>query len=249
MNTTNYFNNTNKNLKDTLLEEFKNNYKNGLMHLFSCELSYHSNKIEGSRLSKEQTAFLFETQEICQGENTFTPKDIEEARGHFLMFNFMLKTLEQKLSQNLIKKYHYYLKCGVFEDIANGRPIGEYKNKQNYVGDLITTSPAMVEKEMQRLLKWYIEKPEVTICDLAEFHVRYEEIHPFADGNGRTGRIILFRESLLHLEYPIIINSSLSSQYKLKLSKAQKTRNFKDLSEFFIEQQALYKSEIDEYLK
>ena len=145
-------------LKDVLIEEFQNQYKNGLMHLFSCELSYHSNKIEGSRLTKEQTAFLFETQEMCQGDNTFTPKDVEEARGHFLMFNHMLKTLNDELSEKMIKEFHYYFKFGDFEDIMNGRPIGEYKKRPNYVGDIKTVMPSDVPNKMNELLNWYSEK-------------------------------------------------------------------------------------------
>lgn len=224
-------------LKDILLEEFSHDYKNGLYHLFSCKLAYHSNKIEGSKLSEEQTNLLFETYEVCQEENTYVPKDIEETRGHFLMFDYMLKTLDMSLTEDMIKKFHYYLKFGVFEDIANNKPIGEYKRKQNFVGTLITTPPNKVCSEMKQLLSWYSNINSIEISDLAEFHVRYEEIHPFADGNGRTGRMILFRESLLHLDIPIIIDSAFDTQYKSILSKAQKDRDFNALTNFFTEHQ------------
>lgn len=234
-------------LKDILLEEFSHDYKNGLYHLFSCKLAYHSNKIEGSRLSEEQTAFLFETNEVCQGANTYVPKDVEEARGHFLMFNYMLKTINMPLTEDIIKKFHYYLKFGVFEDIANNRPIGEYKRKQNFVGTLVTSPPDKVSSEMKQLLSWYDNIKSINITDLAEFHVRYEEIHPFADGNGRTGRMLLFRESLLNLDIPVIIDSAFDTQYKSILSKAQKDRDFNLLANFFTERQISYKDIIESY--
>ena len=236
-------------LKEKLLEEFQHDYKNGLYHLFSCKLAYHSNRIEGSRLSEEQTAFLFETSEVCQGDNTYVPKDVEEARGHFLMFNHMLKTLSEPLSEDMIKKFHYYLKFGVFDDIANGRPIGEYKRLPNIVGTLKTAAPKEVPDLMSELLSWYTGLNNITLNELSEFHVRYEEIHPFADGNGRTGRMILFRESLLNTDYPIIIDSNVDTKYKTILSTVQKNRNFEDLALFFETQQSEYKEIIDNYLK
>ena len=122
-------------------------------------------------------------------------KDVEEMNGHFLMFNYMLDTLDDELSQDLIKRFHYELKSGVFEDRANGYAIGDYKERPNMVGMYTTVRPKEVPTEMERLLAWY-HSQEKTIQVLAEFHARYESIHPFQDGNGRTGRMILFRESL-----------------------------------------------------
>ena len=114
------------------------------------------------------------------------------------MFNYMLDTFDEELSQELIKKLHYELKSGVFEDRANGYAIGDYKKRPNMVGMYRTVLPADVESEMEKLLKWYNEQDK-NIETLARFHARYESIHPFQDGNGRTGRMLIFRESL---KYP-----------------------------------------------
>lgn len=114
------------------------------------------------------------------------------------MFNYIVDTFDEELSQELIKKLHYELKSGVFEDRANGYAIGDYKKRPNMVGMYRTVLPADVESEMEKLLKWYNEQDK-NIETLARFHARYESIHPFQDGNGRTGRMLIFRESL---KYP-----------------------------------------------
>ena len=115
--------------------------------------------------------------------------------GHFTMFNEMLKTYSEPLSCDLIKRYHHALKSGVFEDVANGYPIGEYKNRRNIVADVVTCPPEKVADEIDRLFEWYKGIDEKTISVLAELHIRYERIHPFQDGDGRTVRF-----SPVHIE-------------------------------------------------
>lgn len=112
--------------------------------------------------------------------------------GHFPMFNRMLETIHQPLTQELIKVFHYELKSGVFEDRANGYVVGDYKKRPNMIGLHDTESPKNVPEKMAELLAWY-EEQQVTLGVLAEFHARYEAIHPFQDGNGRTGRILFYR--------------------------------------------------------
>ena len=158
-------------------------------------MAYNSNKIEGSTLTPEQTASLFDEGTLPQNNDYYRAKDVEETNGHFLMFNYMLDTLREELSEELIKRFHYELKSGVFEDRANGYAIGAYKTRPNMVGMYKTILPKDVGTEMGKLLNWYHEQ-EKDIKTLAEFHARYEAIHPFQDGNGRTGRLLLFRESL-----------------------------------------------------
>ena len=158
-------------------------------------MAYNSNKIEGSTLTQEQTASLFDNGILPRNDNYYRAKDVEEMNGHFLMFNYTLDTLNQPLSQEIIKKMHYELKSGVFEDRANGYAIGNYKQRPNMIGLYKTVHPKDVEIEIGELLQWYADS-EKTMETLAEFHARYEAIHPFQDGNGRTGRMILFRESL-----------------------------------------------------
>lgn len=128
------------------------------------------------------------------------------------MFNKMLETIDQPLSQELIKQFHYELKSGVFEDRANGYAIGDYKKRPNIVGMYETVLPSKVPEEMGKLLSWYSSQ-DVTLEILAEFHVRYESIHPFQDGNGRTGRMILFRECLRHNLSPLIIEDAHRPEY------------------------------------
>lgn len=151
-------------------------------------LAYHSNKIEGSTLTEEQTASLFDNGTLPKSDDYYRAKDVEEMNGHFLMFQKMLDTLDEFLSQDLIKQFHYELKAGVFEDRANGYAIGAYKERPNMIGMYQTVRPENVEREMEAFMDWY-KGQKGTILVLAEFHARYECIHPFQDGNGRTGRL------------------------------------------------------------
>lgn len=203
--------------KKWLIERFKIERKrfdrSGVYAYTQRAMAYNSNKIEGSTLTPEQTASLFDNGTLPQSDDYYRAKDVEEMNGHFLMFNYMLDTLEENLSPELIKHFHYELKSGVFEDRANGYAIGEYKKRPNMVGMYRTTLPGDVENDMNELLEWY-RSQDKTMETLAEFHARYESIHPFQDGNGRTGRMILFRESLKSLEaYPFIVLDKNRSQY------------------------------------
>lgn len=184
-----------KKLKERLFIEFNKRDRSGIYAVTSRELAYNSNKIEGSTLTENQTASLFDTGLLSVSNNVYRAKDIEEMNGHFLMFNHMLKTLDEDLSEELIKKFHYELKSGVFEDKVNGYNIGEYKARPNIAGTMQTSLPVNVSDDMKELLIWY-KNSEKNLSTLALFHLRYEKIHPFQDGNGRTGRMILFREAL-----------------------------------------------------
>ena len=168
-------------------------------------MAYNSNKIEGSTLTPEQTASLFDNGTLPQNDNYYRAKDVEEMNGHFLMLNCMIDTLNEPLTENLIKRFHHEFKLGVFEDRANGYAIGAYKERPNMIGMYKTVLPNQVSEEMGKLLDWY-EQQEKNLDVLAEFHARYETIHPFQDGNGRTGRMILFRECLINPDLkPFII--------------------------------------------
>lgn len=182
-------------LIERMMIERKRFDRSGVYAYTQRTMAYNSNKIEGSTLTPEQTASLFDNGTLPQNNNFYRAKDVEEMNGHFLMFNYMLDTLNEDLTENLIKHFHYELKSGVFEDRANGYAIGAYKERPNMVGIYKTVLPEEVAEEMGKLLKWYGEQ-EKSLNTLAEFHARYEMIHPFQDGNGRTGRMILFRECL-----------------------------------------------------
>ena len=183
--------------KKWLIERFmierKRFDRSGVYAYTQRTMAYNSNKIEGSTLTPEQTASLFDEGTLPQNNDYYRAKEVEETNGHFLMFNYMLDTLQEELSEELIKRFHYELKSGVFEDRANGYAIGAYKTRPNMVGMYKTILPKDVGSEMEKLLNWY-HGQEKDIKTLAEFHARYEAIHPFQDGNGRVGRLILFKE-------------------------------------------------------
>ena len=202
-------------------------------------LAYNSNKIEGSTLTEEQTASLFDTGTLPKSEDYYRAKDVEEMNGHFLMFNKMLDTLEEPLTQELIKAFHFELKSGVFEDRANGYAIGDYKKRPNMVGTSVTVLPQFVETEMTNLLDWY-HKQTITLNILAEFHARYEGIHPFQDGNGRTGRLLVFRECLKNNIVPVVIEDLKRHEYIEALKEYQQDKNIEKMITLFKEEQQFY---------
>lgn len=227
-----------------LTTEMNKKIRNGVYGYTQRNMAYNSNKIEGSTLSKEQTTSLFETQTLKSDKEFVRVKDVEETTGHFIMFNNMLETITDELSEELIKKYHYALKSGVFEDKANGFPIGEYKNRANIVNDIKTTLPANVPMEMSKLLKEYNSKENISLKDITELHVKFKRIHPFQDGNGRTGRVIIFKECLKNNIMPFIIEDEFKPIYYENLKEAQINNNYEPLVKFFESEQRRYFDEI-----
>lgn len=235
--------------------ETKNDFLNFILERFKIErekfdrsgvyaytqrlLAYNSNKIEGSTLTEEQTASLFDNGTLPKSDNYYRVKDVEEMNGHFLMFNKMLDTLDEPLSQELIKQFHYELKSGVFEDRANGYAIGDYKQRPNMIGIYQTVSPENVEQEMNLLMDWY-GKQEVNISVLSEFHAKYESIHPFRDGNGRTGRLILFRECLKNGIVPVVIENVNRNEYLEALKEFREAEKLDKLIVLFEKEQQFY---------
>ena len=237
-------------LKKRFLIEYKNNDRSAIYAKTQTVMAYNSNKIEGSTLTPEQTASLFDTGTICNnGETMYISKDIEEMNGHFLMFNEMLKTLEMPLSEEMIKNFHYQLKAGVFEDRANGYAIGDYKKRPNIIGAVMkTTHPKDVAQEMRLLLQAYHLEKEHDLLSLARFHAHYEKIHPFQDGNGRTGRMILFRECLYNGIIPVIIKDNTKLEYYRTLRIAQSSNDYAPLMEYFYNEQKWYYEILQEFL-
>ena len=211
-------------------------------------LAYNSNKIEGSALTEEQTASLFATGMLPVSDDYYRAKDIEETHGHFLMFHKMIDTLDEPLSEKLIKEFHYELKSGVFEDRANGYAIGEYKKRRNMVGIYETALPNEVPAKMQELLSWYHNTAKKTLAVMAQFHARYEAVHPFQDGNGRTGRLILFRECLKHDLTPVVIEYQYRSRYMESLREFWKAKKIDLFQDLFIEEQEAYAKKINYFL-
>ncbi|MCD8241500.1 MAG: Fic family protein [Lachnospiraceae bacterium] len=221
--------------------------RSGIYAYTQRALAYNSNRIEGSTLTEEQTASLFDSGSLPSNPDYYRAKDVEETNGHFLMFNRMIDTLEEPLSAALIKQFHFELKSGVFEDRANGYAIGDYKKRPNIIGMYETTPPALVEEEIARLLDWY-ENCETNLDTLAIFHARYESIHPFQDGNGRTGRLILFRECLKADIIPLIIEDRLRDQYIEGLKEYRSLERVEILLRLFSGEQMNYQRKITYFL-
>lgn len=234
-----------------LIERFKieqrKRDRSGIYAVTQREIAYNSNKIEGSTLTKEQTASLFDTGHMPKSDDYYRAKDIEEMNGHFLMFNHMIDTLEEPLSEKLIKEFHYELKVGVFEDRANGYAIGDYKKRVNVVGLYETARPEMVPEKMKELLEWYKGMPK-DLATLAAFHAKYETIHPFQDGNGRTGRMLIFRECLVNDIVPLIIEDDNRNHYLEALAEYRKTEKVGLLLELFKKEQKMYNEKIEYFM-
>lgn len=226
-----------------LLERFKIEHtkrdRSGVYGFTQRLLAYNSNKIEGSTLTEEQTASLFDTGILPKTDDYYRAKDVEEMNRHFLMFNKMLDTLDAALDQQIIKSFHFELKSGVFEDRANGYAIGDYKKRPNMIGIHQTTLPSQVPEAMTELLNWY-HTQDVSLKTLAEFHARYEIIHPFQDGNGRTERIILFRECLRHDISPFIIEDANRPEYLEALKAYRQNGTVTELTTLFQKEQEFY---------
>ena len=212
--------------------------RGGLYGYTQRRMAYNSNRIEGSTLTEDETAALFETGGLySNGEVVYRAKDIEEMNGHFLMFNHMMRTLGTPLSEQLIKDFHYQLTSGVFEFRLNGYVSGEYKTRRNTVAGIVTSEPVAVQKDMRELLSWY-QKQDKNLQTLSEFHIKFETIHPFQDGNGRTGRMILFRECMENGIIPFIIQDYNKTTYYNALKAYQSNKDIDKLVSFFRSEQA-----------
>lgn len=197
----------------------------GIYHKLQIDFAYNSNHIEGSRLTHEQTRYLFETQTI-ESDEALRADDVVEAVNHFACFNYMLDTLDKPLTEELIKEYHRLLKSSTTDSLNEWFVVGDYKRRANVVGDRETASPAEVPGAMRKLLKDYGEKARIGLEDIVDFHVRLEAIHPFQDGNGRVGRLVMFRECLVNRVMPFIITENLRYYYYRGLSKWEQERGW-----------------------
>lgn len=230
---------------EILKQEKNNNIRNGLYGLTQRSLAYNSNKIEGSTLTEEDTLTLFNNGKLYNKDTVYIAKHIEEMTGHFAMFNYMLDNIEKELNHDLIKELHKLLKQGVFEDLANGFICGDYKKRPNVVGkdNMETSKPEEVKEKMTELLSWYNNISKKDINTMAIFHEKYEKIHPFQDGNGRTGRIILFKECLKNNIIPPILQDKNKIEYYRALEEAH-NGNINLLKNYIIKEQENYKQNL-----
>lgn len=200
-------------LLDVLRIEKASGTKGGIYHKVQIELTYNSNHMEGSRLTHDQTRYIYETNTIGVEAGTVNVDDIVETANHFRCIDMVIDSAGQMLSEPFIKTLHRTLKNGTSDSRKDWFAVGDYKKIPNEVGGQDTTAPEEVPTEMKQLLASYNRKPDKTLEDLIAFHVAFESIHPFQDGNGRVGRLILFKECLKNGIVPFIIDEDLKLFY------------------------------------
>ena len=200
-------------LLSVLQREKQSRLPGGIYHRVQIDLTYNSNHIEGSRLSREQTRFIFETNTIGIEKQAVNVDDVVETANHFRCIDMVIDDANRALSQAMIKRLHEILKSGTSDSRQDWFAVGEYKKLPNEVGGQETAAPEDVESRMRALLNAYNAKTRKTLRDLLDFHVQFESIHPFQDGNGRVGRLILFKECLKNDIVPFIITDDLKMFY------------------------------------
>ena len=200
-------------LLTALREQKDSRLRGGIYHRVQIDLTYNSNHIEGSRLTKEQTRYIFETNTIGISDDVVKVDDIIETTNHFRCIDYIIDHATEALSENMIKQLHYLLKYGTSDAGKPWFAVGEYKRLPNEVGGIETVEPHKVGAAIRSLLKGYKSKKEVRFEDILDFHQHFESIHPFQDGNGRVGRLIMFKECLCHGIVPFIITDELKMFY------------------------------------
>ncbi len=213
-------------LLDILKEEKKAKLRGGIYHRVQVDLTYNSNHIEGSRLTHDQTRYIYETNTIGIVDEAVRVDDIIETTNHFRCIDFIIDKANASLSETVIKQLHYLLKSGTSDSRKDWFAVGEYKRLPNEVGGMDTTMPEDVYGEIKSLLSWYNAIENVTLEDIIEFHVRFEKIHPFQDGNGRVGRLIMFKECLKNNIVPFIIDENHKLFYYRGLKEWTRERGY-----------------------
>ena len=200
-------------LLERLRVEKESKMKGGIYHRTQIDLTYSSNHIEGSRLTKEQTRFIFETNTLEASVENTPVDDIIETVNHFRCVDYIIDHATDKITEAHIKELHRILKNGTSDSGRKWFAVGEYKRLPNEVGGMETTLPKDVHKMMRRLLADYYAKKHISFDDILDFHVRFERIHPFQDGNGRVGRLLLFWQCLQTAIVLFIITEDLRLYY------------------------------------
>lgn len=196
-----------------LREQKEMKLKGGIYHRTQIDLTYNSNHIEGSRLTHDQTRYIFETNTIGFEGESVKVDDIVETTNHFRCIDMIIDKAEERLTEGFIKELHRILKSGTSDSLKSWFAVGDYKKIPNEVGGIETVAPENTKHEIVRLLKEYNAIKKKTFDDILDFHQRFESIHPFQDGNGRVGRLIMFKECLANGIVPFIITDELKMFY------------------------------------
>ena len=218
--------NNNKLLLDILQEEKSSGYSGGIYHKTQIELTYNSNHIEGSSLTHEQIRYIFETNTIGVETGNLNVDDVIETANHFRLVSLIIDNAKSMLTEEFIKELYLMLKNGTSDSRNDLFAVGDYKKLPNEVGGMNTALPEEVSGKMKKLLNEYNAKEEKSFEDILDFHVKFEKFHPFQDGNGRVGRLIMFKECLKYNIVPFIIEDDLKMFYYRGLAKWETEKGY-----------------------
>ena len=230
-------------LLDILQDEKKNKYSGGIYHKTQIDLTYNSNHMEGSRLTHDQTRYIFETNTIGIENEVLNVDDVIETANHFRCIDMIIDHAKSALTEKIIKELHLILKNSTSDSRKEWFAVGDYKKMPNEVGGMETVLPEKVADSMRKLLSEYNNKEEKSFEDILDFHVKFERIHPFQDGNGRVGRLIMSKESLKYNIVPFIIEDDLKMFYYRGLKEWNNERGY--LTDTCLTAQDRYKAYLD----
>ncbi len=230
-------------LLNILQEEKKKKYSGGIYHKTQIDLTYNSNHMEGSRLTHEQTRYIFETNTIGIENEVLNVDDVIETANHFRCIDMIIDHAKAPLTEKFIKELHRILKSSTSDSRKDWFAVGNYKKLPNEVGGMDTTLPEDVADKMKVLLAEYNSRKVQTLEDILDFHVKFERIHPFQDGNGRVGRLILFKECLKYHIVPFIIEDDLKLFYYRGLKEWSREKGY--LTDTCLAAQDKYKTYLD----
>ena len=230
-------------LLDILRDEKANRYSGGIYHRTQIDLTYNSNHIEGSRLTHDQTRYIFETNTLGMENEVINVDDVIETVNHFRCIDSIIDHANTVLTEKWIKEIHLILKSGTSDSRKEWFVVGDYKKVPNEVGGMDTALPEEVADRMKILLEEYNNKEEKTLEDILDFHVKFERIHPFQDGNGRVGRLIIFKECLKYNIVPFIIDDDLKMFYYRGLKEWNHEKGY--LTDTCLTAQDRYKAYLD----
>ena len=215
-----------KTLLEILQEEKSSGYSGGIYHKTQIELTYNSNHIEGSSLTHEQTRYIFETNTIGTETGNLNVDDVIETANHFRLVSLIIDNAKSMLTEEFIKELYLMLKNGTSDSRNDLFAVGDYKKLPNEVGGMNTTPPEAVSDRMKELLNDYNTKEKIGFDDVLDFYVKFEKIHPFQDGNGRVGRLIMFKECLKYNIVPFIIEDDLKMFYYRGLAEWETEKGY-----------------------